>query len=80
MLIKSLIFLVAFLGAGNCAYNDSLARNFLWPLNVDAYYHGVESCINVTLGTEYEVTLFRGIIGVLNVRISVWCSSHGPMR
>ena len=57
MLLKCLIFLVA-VGAGSCAYNDSLARHFLWPLNVDAYYHGVESCINVTLGTEYEVTYF----------------------
>uniref|UniRef100_A0A914P9C5 Fungal lipase-like domain-containing protein n=1 Tax=Panagrolaimus davidi TaxID=227884 RepID=A0A914P9C5_9BILA len=52
--ICCLIFFVVFIGFGSCAYNESLARNLIWPITVDAYNHAVEKCISTTLGKDYD--------------------------
>jgi hypothetical protein len=50
------IFFVVFIEAVSSVYQEDLARNYIWPLTVDAYNHGVEKCIGKTLGdsSNYE--------------------------
>uniref|UniRef100_A0AC34FVI6 Fungal lipase-like domain-containing protein n=1 Tax=Panagrolaimus sp. ES5 TaxID=591445 RepID=A0AC34FVI6_9BILA len=64
---KCLIFF-ALISVGRCAYQDDLARNWIWPLTVDSYNHGVQSCIGNTLGaaSNYE----------FGAQITVKCDDH----
>uniref|UniRef100_A0A914QWG6 Fungal lipase-like domain-containing protein n=1 Tax=Panagrolaimus davidi TaxID=227884 RepID=A0A914QWG6_9BILA len=67
MFVKFLI-LFSFIGIGKCNYDENVARNLLWPLTVDAYNHGVEKCIDKTLGSSssYE----------FGSQVTVQCDSH----
>ena len=38
-------------------YQESLARNILWPLAVNAFHQNVQTCISDTIGPQYDVSL-----------------------
>ena len=72
------IVLAAIVTIGYGAYQEDLARHIMWPLTVDAYNHGVQSCINATLGTEYEVSSRRSKSKLIS-SLSVWCPNNRKM-